>query len=226
MNLLSDIAILKNRYFVMRHGQSKANMQQIIISHPLNGTHEDYSLTDLGREQAHTSVKNSPLTEATIIYSSDFSRAKETAEIVRAALGAGKVNTTELLRERTFGDYEKTDHTNYQKVWDDDKLDADHHKNDVESVSSVLERATGLIIDLENRYEDKDILLVSHGDTLQILQTGFQKIDPTQHQQLAAPRNGRNPRNAAGRLTIYSTSVIIDENEAGSHPQFLYYCAH
>lgn len=168
----------------MRHGQSKANLQEIIISHPLNGRHDDYALTELGRQQAQVSVGRSPLTKDSIIFSSDFSRAKETAEIVRKALNAQQVQITKLLRERNFGDFENSDHTNYQKVWDFDKVSANHREHNVESINAVLDRTTSLITDLEQRYENKVILLVSHGDTLQILQAGFQKINPTKHRSL------------------------------------------
>ncbi|MBC7581681.1 histidine phosphatase family protein [Aeromicrobium sp.] len=78
----------------------------------------------------------------------------------------------------------KTDHANYEKVWNDDRLSASHHTNGVESVENVVERCTGLIMDLESAYNDKDILLVSHGDASQVLQTGFQKVDPRQHRSL------------------------------------------
>jgi broad specificity phosphatase PhoE len=168
----------------MRHGQSKANIQNIIISHPQNGVHQDYALSDLGREQALESAKKSILTKNTIIYASDFSRARETAEIVRKELGAPKIHITEALRERHFGDWEKLDSANYHKVWEFDKIDADHNLHNVESVRSVLDRATALIATLERQYSGQDILLVSHGDTLQILQTGFQKLDPTGHRSL------------------------------------------
>jgi probable phosphoglycerate mutase len=48
----------------------------------------------------------------------------------------------------------------------------------------VLDRATALIADLERRYSGRDILLVSHGDTLQILQAGFLRMDPARHRQV------------------------------------------
>jgi broad specificity phosphatase PhoE len=67
----------------MRHGQSKANLKEIIISHPENGLLEKYGLTELGRQQARQSAASSPLTKDTLILSSDFSRARQTAEIVR-----------------------------------------------------------------------------------------------------------------------------------------------
>jgi broad specificity phosphatase PhoE len=48
----------------------------------------------------------------------------------------------------------------------------------------VLDRATALVADLERRYSGRDVLLVSHGDTLQILQAGFARMDPAAHRRL------------------------------------------
>jgi len=168
----------------MRHGESKANLKGIIISHPKNGTHIDYALSEHGKEQARESAAKSHLSSKTVLFSSDFSRAVETAQIVQGILGASDVHTTELLRERRFGDWERTPNSNYARVWKLDKDDANHTDDNVESVNSVLERATRLIVELEEKYSNKDILLISHGDTLQILQTGFQKVPPTEHRSL------------------------------------------
>ncbi len=184
MNNLKNVSHLRNRYYVMRHGQSKANLQEIIVSHPENGTRDEYALTNLGKEQAQASAKQSSLGTNTIIFSSDFSRAKETAEIVQQVLGTEPIHPTELLRERHFGEWEKKHHKHYHDVWHVDQDDADHEEAGVESVNSVLDRSSKLILQLEKQYNNKDILLVSHGDCLQILQTGFQKIDPSKHRSL------------------------------------------
>ena len=48
----------------------------------------------------------------------------------------------------------------------------------------MLDRTTALIADLERRYSGRDILLVSHGDTLQIMQAGFLRMDPSAHRRL------------------------------------------
>ncbi|HVU59739.1 MAG TPA: histidine phosphatase family protein [Candidatus Saccharimonadales bacterium] len=184
MNHLQLTKKLTNRYYVMRHGQSKANLQNIIVSHPQNGTHMDYALTELGKQQAYASAKQSSLSSDTVIYASDFSRARETAEIVREVLGTPVVHITIALRERHFGDWEKSDSANYHTVWASDKTNADHREHNVESVNAVLDRVTRFILSLEKRYTDKDILLVSHGDTLQILQTAFENTSPTEHRGL------------------------------------------
>jgi glucosyl-3-phosphoglycerate phosphatase len=137
-----------------------------------------------GREQALISARDSGLPVSTVIYSSDFSRAAETAEIVREQLGAPAIHVAEALRERRFGDWEGSSTSNYELVWAADKLDADHSDNNVEPASAVLGRAIALITKLEAEYSDSDILLVSHGDTLQILQAGFRKMSPAEHRSI------------------------------------------
>ncbi|MGH3156198.1 MAG: histidine phosphatase family protein [Streptosporangiaceae bacterium] len=175
--------MLKNDYFAMRHGQSKANLRHIIISHPDNGVHGDYGLTELGRRQVVAAAESAPLSSRTLIYASDFSRARETAELVREVLGASEIHLAEALRERNFGSWEKAADANYSQIWKADEI-SDHAGNDVESVYAVQERVAAFIAELEERYESEDILLVSHGDTLQILQAAFRKIDPAMHRSL------------------------------------------
>ncbi len=54
----------------------------------------------------------------------------------------------------------------------------------VEPAAAVLDRATALIAQLERQHCSRDILLVSHGDILQILQAGFSGMDPSKHRLL------------------------------------------
>jgi glucosyl-3-phosphoglycerate phosphatase len=185
--MISNMKILQNRYFVMRHGKSRANERELILSNPEEGI-VDYGLTEEGREQVRRSVqeakKKGMLDEKTIIYSSDFKRCTETSEIARGVLGCNSIHLEPALRERYFGIWEKTHNSNYQKVWDLDAQDPDHRMNEVESANDVLERITSLIKDLEKRYWNASILLVSHGDVLQILQTTFENVSTANHRQL------------------------------------------
>lgn len=68
---------LKNRYFIIRHGESKANVRGILLSHPKEGT-VGFELTRKGKKQVKDSVlknkQNKLLDSDVIIYSSDFLR--------------------------------------------------------------------------------------------------------------------------------------------------------
>jgi broad specificity phosphatase PhoE len=182
-NHLRGVDRLTNTFSIMRHGQSRANVAGIIVSRIENDRRGDYGLSELGRTQALEAALACGLPTETIICSSDFTRARQTAEIVRAHLDAPEVGLTEALRERCFGDWEGSSTDNYARVWAADESGS-AQINGVESVGAVLDRTTALIVDLERRYSGHHILLVSHGDSLQILQAGFLHMSPTRHRSL------------------------------------------
>jgi len=132
------------------------------------------------------------------IFSSDFTRARETASLFAEALTRSKIPlyTGDIilerrLRERYFGELNGGPDTRYQEVWDEDIKDADHNEFDVESANSVLDRTTKLINELDEQLLQAPLggdgssegsscwkcILVAHGDVLQIMQTGFLKHD-------------------------------------------------
>lgn len=164
--------LFKNKYFILRHGESEANLKHILLSDPKEGVF-GYGLSKKGKKQVQISVlsnrKNSNLGSDVIIYSSDFLRAKETAEIAKDILGTKKINFSKKLRERYFGKYDRTSLDNLIGVWEHDKKDANHKHNRVESPNKVIKRVLSLIKRLEKKYKGKKVLLVSHGDVLQML---------------------------------------------------------
>lgn len=181
---------MNNHYFALRHGQSKPNILGIVLSDLEDGKKEEYTLSEQGEEQVRLSVKKAKESEVlgsdTIIFSSPFSRTKKTAEIAKEVLGiTSDIIFDERLRERWFGDWEKTDHTAYKKVWADDEKNPEHKQKNVESTKEVLERTMSLVGDIEKKYKDKKILLVSHGDAIKIMETGFKKISPGLHRDLS-----------------------------------------
>ncbi|MEH6469027.1 MAG: histidine phosphatase family protein, partial [Porticoccus sp.] len=177
--------ILTNHYYVMRHGQSEANVEGIIASDPSVGC-TAYGLTETGKTQASESIASSPnITANTHILSSDFLRARETADIVHQAIkGKHPLHFTEKLRERFFGELNGKSDSQYQKVWTLDKDNPDHHEYGVESASEVVARTAELIGVLENQFSNETFLLVGHGDVLQLLQSWFQGVSASEHRQL------------------------------------------
>jgi glucosyl-3-phosphoglycerate phosphatase len=147
--------------------------------------------------------------EGIVLLSSDYQRAFETAEYIRLAVltegipiyPTNDITTEKRLRERYFGNYEGNSSSNYSLVWEQDAKDASHSENGVESVLSVRHRATAMIHDWETVYQSAEggqhvekapslhnnlnsrymIVLVSHGDVLQILQTAMENKLPSHH---------------------------------------------
>lgn len=178
---------LHNRYYALRHGKSEANEQGLIISNPEDGVPR-YGLSEEGREQVRVAIQaahvNAILDASTILVSSDFARAYETAMIAQSMLGAEAPIITPQLRERFFGAWDRQSNSNYQRVWEHDAVDPSHTYHGVESAIAVQTRTTDLICDLEQRYSARTILLISHGDALQILQAAFEGVDPACHRQI------------------------------------------
>jgi broad specificity phosphatase PhoE len=200
MNHLSAVDRLANRFSVMRHGQSTANVAGLIVSRIENGRRGEYGLSELGRKQALAAALDCGLPGDTVLCTSDFSRARQTAHIVAAQLGAAEAVTAPALRERCFGDWEGSSTDRYERVWAADEADPDHADDNVEPVAAVLERTSALVMELDRRYSGRDILLVSHGDPLQILQTAFLRIDPSRHRSLPALATAEiRPLRLAGR---------------------------
>jgi probable phosphoglycerate mutase len=184
LNHLLHCQGLNNRYFAVRHGNSLANQQGIIVSHPRNGV-SGYGLSKTGRLQVIESVgREIRLDAATIVVSSDFRRARETAGIIHDLLNSESPPCIDQrLRERNFGELELGADNAYAGVWREDEIDADNHLRAVESPNQVMARVSELILDYESRCSEATVLLVSHGDALQILQTAFARQDASQHRR-------------------------------------------
>ena len=184
MNHLLDFHHLANRYFAIRHGNSLANQQGIIVSHPENGV-PGYGLSETGQSQVLESLaRDKQLDSTALIVSSDFRRARETAEIIHQQLNSETPLCFDpRLRERNFGELELGPDNAYERIWAKDKISADNRPATVESANQVMTRVSDLIRDYENSYVDMTLLLVSHGDALQILQTAFCKQDAETHRQ-------------------------------------------
>ena len=195
---LAPLPSFRNNVFVIRHGNSKANAEHIISSNPLVATKE-HGLTPLGEEQALSSANcfvGGPLGAAAkekgvVVVSSDFCRAKETAEILARRfmengieVHDGGVRLETRLRERFFGDLDAGADSEYNRVWTFDAQDADHTELNVESVNSVIERTTNVLSDLNKEFSDKLIFCAAHGDVLQIMQTAVERVDPRTHRSL------------------------------------------
>lgn len=193
---------LRNRYFGLRHGQSEPNLTGVISSDPAVGTVE-HGLTPLGRLQSRRVgtqlvdlVGRESLSDI-FFYSSDFTRALETAQEASNAVAnilafeqglqsdeelppglREGVRYTSLLRERFFGEIDGTSLMNYNHVWPRDLVSASHREFGVEPVEEVVGRVRQFMTEMEQTHKGQCIVLVSHADTLQIAQTYIAGTDP------------------------------------------------
>lgn len=152
-------------YFV-RHGQSTANLTKTFAGHI------DVSLTDLGRQQAECTAKFLADISLSAVYSSDLSRAYDTACAVAKPHGL-TVQTEPNLREinagawegRPFDDLEENDAA--YRVWMRDIGAATC--TDGESVAGLQERVRGAVAAIVARHPNESVCVVSHGTPIRAL---------------------------------------------------------
>ena len=187
MQTLPGLNVLKNKWYWLRHGQSTANVAERIASDPATAI-DSVGLTASGRQQVYDTMRRQTmLGDQTLVISSDFLRTLETAQIAVECLRCKQALTTDKrLRERYFGDWEGTSSGNYEKIWQQDAANASHDCAGTESCVQVAERMSKLVMSYEQQFKDVDILLVSHGDPLQILECWFAGRPLSQHRQLRA----------------------------------------
>ena len=179
-----DVANLRCQYFLMRHGRSEANEENLIASSP-DVAIDAYGLTPEGASQTVQSVVKNRAELVTVdsIFTSDFLRTRQTAEIVSSELQID-FRIHPGLRERGFGSWNEQSDRHYQDVWARDAIDPSHEDWGVESVHSVAKRMRQCIEDIDQSSElGSRVLIVSHGDPLQILMTLALGHDLCSHRQ-------------------------------------------
>jgi isoleucyl-tRNA synthetase len=150
-----------NQYFVMRHGQTEHNLKGL-----WNYGDRTDPLTDMGQQQVVNTAKTLQGQKFDVIITSPFTRAIETAKIMASELG---IHESAIVTDDRIGEW------NVGADFDDKPLDdyfairnvqADRYgfkTADGESYADIIKRAGTFMYDIEQQYQGKNILIVSHG---------------------------------------------------------------
>ena len=158
-----------NSYLLMRHGATKSNGGGTISD---DITTID-PLTEEGRDQVKKSALDLRDKKIDLIVCSPFQRTKETAEIVAEILGIEK---SQIAMDKRLGEI-KTGMTN--KTWPEywapypsreDRLSGRFGSG--ENLYDVRKRSLQTLFDLDKKYSDKNILIVTHEGVTAMLQIG------------------------------------------------------
>ena len=182
----SKLAPSKNKYIVLRHGEAMSNFKHLVNSDPKNK--DKFSLTLKGRAQIEQTVKKLKKEKIDLIFSSDFKRAKETAEIAANILGGLKVCIDARLREIHAGDLEghaSDDYGIFFHSYEEKFLKAPLGG---ETAKDVARRVCDFINEIERTHSGKNILIVSHEHAIWMLQSvmsGWSSGEAIKHKEAA-----------------------------------------
>nr|GMC85298.1 metal-independent phosphoserine phosphatase [Ipomoea batatas] len=147
---------LRNRYWVLRHGKSIPNELGLIVSSMVSERVEQARLAgDSFRKEL---IDNKFQPENVRICYSPFSRTRHTAKVVASQLDIPFEGAQCMVW--------------YGMIWDLDEKDPFKQPEEGgESVADVVSRLTNALTSIEKEFQGCAVLIVSHGDPLQILQT-------------------------------------------------------
>ncbi|RDY28359.1 histidine phosphatase family protein [Romboutsia weinsteinii] len=162
---------MANTLYIVRHGQTNWN-----ILGKTQG-HGNSDLTSQGIEQAKDLSASMLNHNIDYIYSSDLGRAVQTANIVGEKLGIDVITTPDL-REMGFGEWEgllidqiKNDYADIYKTWRNEPHNVDIPGG--ETLHLIKERTDKFISELNSKYDNKHIVLVTHSVTARVMLLSF-----------------------------------------------------
>ena len=171
---------LKNRYFFLRHGQNNHQAEhQGIIYHWPDGN-PPYYLTEQGKEEAKKAGETLKQDKIDCLFCSDILRCRETAKIVSEIIGYDKEKIVydTRLRDLNWGAFGGKTKEEYWNFYNNERIKAfELAILGGESWNQCRERMVNLLNEIEEEFQNKNILIVSHGDPLWLLEGYIRGID-------------------------------------------------
>ncbi|MGC9610903.1 MAG: class I tRNA ligase family protein, partial [Minisyncoccia bacterium] len=155
-----------NKYIFVRHGEAENNVKNL-IDHDVSKS--ESRLTLKGRTQVEELAKKLKNKKIDVAFASDFPRIKETAEILKSALGFKKVHFDPRLREVNMGDINGQSAESYHKLFRDDMEKFVKRPPNGENLTELRSRLFDFVKEKEKEFSGKTILVVSHEYPIWIL---------------------------------------------------------
>ncbi len=155
-----------NTYIVMRHGEAENITRHLINSWPEK---EILPLTEKGISQVKESAKALKKEKIDVIFASDITRTKQTAEIVADIVGVKNIHFDPRIREFDFGDFNGTNYDEYAKYYGSRVEKFTKRTPNGENHTDLRKRAYEFLADIEAKYKNKKILIVTHDGVVYML---------------------------------------------------------
>ncbi len=207
----------KNTYYVCRHGEAENNVKMIMSTVAENPHH----LTGKGKKQAEDAGKWLKDKKIDMIFVSPFVRTRETADIIAKGIGFDSKNIViePRLHELNVGIWNNKPFLEFEK----DFAHADRFTKKPEqgeNYADIKKRVGDTIYDLENKYEGKNILLISHDSPLFLLDAVAHGLDRKQSIALRGTSSFYN-ENATPRKLDFHPLPHNAEYELDLHRPFI-----
>ena len=163
----------------MRHGQNIHQTEKKEIVYCWPDDHIPCKLIEEGKEEAIKAGELLKTKQIDYVYCSDILRCRETAQTALNTMGfdQNKIIYDVRLRDWNWGDFGGKTKTEFWNFYNNDRIKAfETPVPGGESWNQCRDRIVGLFKEIEENHQDKNILLVSHGDTLWLLEGYIKNI--------------------------------------------------
>jgi len=199
------------KLFLTRHGQTDWN-----IARRYQG-HSDTALNQVGIRQAELLAQRLSRETIHAIYTSDLSRAMDTANRIQSLQMTAKAITTDVRwRELSFGDWEGMTYEEMSAhspelfdAWMKDSLTISTPNG--ETHKQLAERVQTAFNELKKNHKDETVLVVGHSGSMQTLLALTLGVDLRRYWQF------RVSQASLSELTVYDDSVVLNLFNDVSH---------
>jgi len=169
-----------NKYYILRHGQTiyqTEKKRKVMYPRPEREKKNPILLTELGKAQIKKAARELKKKKINLIYSSDFPRTRQTAEMMAKELGV-KIIFDKRLRDVDLGIYQGE---KKEKFYQDfpKTLERFYGKKppEGENWGEVRKRMADCLNDIDKKHQNKIILIISHGDPFWLLEGTMAGLD-------------------------------------------------
>lgn len=162
---------LKNKYFILRHGQTAYQTEKRnLIIYPWPEI-SPIKLTKKGREQVKKAVKILSGKKIDLIFASDFFRTRQTAKIAAEKIKR-KIHLDKRLRDIDLGIFKGKTKAEFYRDFPISSSQKRFHQKPPggESWFDCRKRMLNFLMYINKKYKGKNILIISHGDPLWLLE--------------------------------------------------------
>ncbi len=163
---------MRNKYILLRHGQTIYQARGWNVFYPDDNI---VSLTKKGKRQIRIAAKKLKNKNIDFIYSSDFLRTRQTAEIVAEELGL-RIKLDKRLRDVDVGVYKGKKGEEFWSIFSSKKQRFSKRPPKGESWRDVKKRLKNFIKDIEKKHRNRTILIVTHADPVWLLAGYFKGL--------------------------------------------------
>lgn len=167
-----------NNFYIIRHGQTAYQTVKKNFVYPWEGSVNTAGITEIGKQSIRKVIPKIKKLSIDILYASDFKRTRETAEMIAREIELKKENfvLTSRLRDVNLGKYHGGRKKDFYNDFPDFLNDFNQKPEDGESLSSARDRIVAFINEIDGFYKNKNILIVSHGEPLWLLEGALKGI--------------------------------------------------